>query len=316
MNGRVVAALRWSLGVAALAFLLWRVDLGSALATVREADPRWLAAALVAQLGAKTCWVLRWRRLLAATGHPRGAGSLLRLILLGLFFNNFLPTSVGGDVVRGIGLARDGVPKALAAASVVADRLVGVVALALLAAGGGLVGARLWPDGGPWTASAVVAAVVGTGIVVATRPEVLGRLGAIGPSGPLVAKGRRLVEKISFLSGQAAALAVALGFSVALAACSAIYHWTVARAVGIDLPAVSWFVIVPAVMLFAALPITVNGLGVRELGFVGFLSAQGVDGERATVFALLAFVGTLGFAVAGGLLFLRGDRPTTEAKHV
>ncbi|MCA9753741.1 MAG: flippase-like domain-containing protein, partial [Gemmatimonadetes bacterium] len=132
MNGRVVAALRWSLGVAALAFLLWRVDLGSALATVREADPRWLAAALAAQLAAKTCWVLRWRRLLAATGHPRGAGSLLRLILLGLFFNNFLPTSVGGDVARGVGLARDGVPKALAAASVVADRLVGVVALALL----------------------------------------------------------------------------------------------------------------------------------------------------------------------------------------
>jgi hypothetical protein len=74
-------------------------------------------------------------------------------------------------------------------------------------------------------------------------------------------------------------------------------------------PVLAWFVIVPAVMLFAALPVTLNGLGVRELGFVGFLGAQGVPDARATVFALLAFVGTLGFAVAGGVLFLLGDRP-------
>ena len=98
--------------------------------------------------------------------------------------------------------------------------------------------------------------------------------------------------------------------SLALAVCSALYHWSVGRAVGIEVPLAAWFVIVPTVMLFAALPITLNGLGVRELGFVGLLGAQGIESSTATVFALLAFVGTLGFAFAGGILFLTGRRTT------
>ena len=85
-------------------------------------------------------------------------------------------------------------------------------------------------------------------------------------------------------------------------------RWT---ACPLDLPLLAFLVIVPTVMLFAAMPITLNGLGVRELGFVGLLGAQGIPEDRATLFALLAFVGTLGFAVAGGMVFLLGDRPRT-----
>ncbi len=119
---------------------------------------------------------------------------------------------------------------------------------------------------------------------------------------------RRLLEKMSFLSGSSAAIRRAIALSLGLSACSAVYHWSIGRALDIQVPLVAWFVIVPTVMLFAALPITLNGLGVRELGFVGLLGAQGVPAPTATVFALLAFVGTLGFAVIGGILFLQGGR--------
>jgi len=105
----------------------------------------------------------------------------------------------------------------------------------------------------------------------------------------------------------------ALAFSLGLSVCSALYHWSIARALGIPVPLAAYFVIVPAVMLFAALPITMNGLGVRELGFVGLLGAQGVPTDTATVFALLAFVGTLGFAVAGGVVFLWGGGPSARS---
>jgi uncharacterized membrane protein YbhN (UPF0104 family) len=103
-----------------------------------------------------------------------------------------------------------------------------------------------------------------------------------------------------------------LALSLGLAACSAVYHWSIGRALGIPLGVAAYFVIVPAVMLFAALPITMNGLGIRELGFVGLLGAQGVPSDSATVFALLAFVGTLGFAVAGGIIFLAGGGSPTR----
>jgi len=311
MNRVLATTLRLVVGVGVLVFLLVRIDGEAALGTLRSADPRWLGAALLAQLAAKSFWVLRWGRLLAAAGHPKGAGELLRLILLGLFFNNFLPTSVGGDVVRGIGLARDGVPRAHAAATVIADRVIGTAALAILAVVGGIVGTRLWPGRGPWGASALFALVLLGGIVIATRPQVLDRIGRLPLSGRFVAKGKRLLHQMTLLSGHRGAVAAALGLSVGLAVSSAVYHWSIGRALGLEIPLAGWFVIVPAVMLFAALPITLNGLGVRELGFVGLLGAQGVPEDRATLFALLAFVGTLGFAVAGGALFLLGDRSRT-----
>jgi hypothetical protein len=68
-------------------------------------------------------------------------------------------------------------------------------------------------------------------------------------------------------------------------------------------------VIVPTVMLFASLPITLNGLGIREIGFVAFLGAQGAPPSVSAVFAFLVFALPLLFALAGGALFLAGGRP-------
>ena len=311
MGGRAATGLRMAVGLVALAVVLVRVDADSAVRTVRGADLGWLAVAGLAQIGAKACWVRRWGVLLAQAKYPCRARVLLRPILLGLFFNNFLPTSVGGDVARGLTLARTGVPRAVAAATVVADRLLGLFALGLMAGVGGVVGVVLWPGQGPWLAAGLVALGVVGVIQVATHPRILDRLARtrlIPRSGKIAGRLRRLMEQMTFLSGRGRTLGRALGFSLALAAFSAVYHWAVGRAVGIQVPLAAWFVIVPTVMLFAALPITLNGLGVRELGFVGLLGTQGVPAPVATVFALLAFLGTLGFAVAGGILFLKGGR--------
>jgi uncharacterized membrane protein YbhN (UPF0104 family) len=311
MSGRVATGLRLAVGLGALAFLLVRVDLETAGRTIARADPAWLGIALLAQLAAKFCWIRRWGVLLEQAGHPRRALELLRLVLLGLFFNNFLPTSVGGDVARGLALAGRGVPKALAAATVVADRLIGLFSLGIMAILGGVLGLAFWPGEGPWLVAGLFALGLVAAIPVLTRPRVLDGLARsrlLSPAGHLTRRVRRLLDRVSFLSGHGPAVARAVALSLGLSACSAVYHWSVGRALGVQVPLAAWFVIVPTVMLFAALPITLNGLGVRELGFVGLLGAQGVPAPAATVFALLAFVGTLGFAVAGGILFLTGGR--------
>jgi uncharacterized protein (TIRG00374 family) len=309
MKPGVARALRLAIGLGALAFLIGRIDLTLARTTVSRANPGWLLVALGAQLVAKACWVLRWRALLSAVGYPRRGRDVLRWILLGLFFNNFLPTSVGGDVARGYELARSGVPRATAAASVVGDRLVGLLALGIMAVVGGALGALFWPGAAPWYTACVIAVVLVTAIVAILRPAVLdsvGRSGLLRYSGRLAQRLRRLVEATSLLSGRGAAVRRALGLSLGLSLCSALYHWSVGRAVDIQLPLTGYLVIVPAVMLFASLPITVNGLGIREVGFVGLLAQQGVPSAQGAVFALLAFAGTLIFALAGGILFLTG----------
>jgi uncharacterized membrane protein YbhN (UPF0104 family) len=303
------AALRFAVGFAALGLLIARMDPARAWAVVASADPAWLVAALAAQLAGKAFWVLRWGTLLASTGHRRRAGELLRWILVGLFFNNFLPTSVGGDVARGLGIAQGGVPRATAAASVVGDRLIGLFALGILAVLGGALGAAFWPGQGPWGGAAIVALAVVTILVVLTRPAVLDRVGRstiLPDRWGLRGRLQRVLLGVSFLGARGRTVARAVALSVGLAACAATYHWAIGRAVGIPVGLAAYCVIVPAVMLFAALPITMNGLGIRELGFVGLLAAQGVPVESAAVFALLAFLGTLAFAMVGGVIFLAG----------
>ncbi|GJM43619.1 MAG: hypothetical protein DHS20C21_04610 [Gemmatimonadota bacterium] len=309
MNRTLGALVRLAIGVGLLVFLLVRVDLKQAWATLSATHPAWLAAAVVAQLGSKTCWLLRWRALLGAAECRVPPGALARLILVGLFFNNFLPSSVGGDVMRALGLTRYGATRATAAASVLGDRVIGILALAIMAVAGGAVGAFFWPGQGPWGVAVGFAALV-VGLVVAVgRPEVFRALtGFRGLPEAVSRKMKRVLDSLSLLAERRRILLVAILFSLGLAACSAVFHWSVGRAVEIQVPLVSYFVIVPTVMLFAALPITFNGLGVRELGLVGFLGAQGVPQEEAAVFAALAFVVPLTFAVAGGVVFLAQGR--------
>src|SRR5262245_39311307 len=123
MTRRLGTALRLLIGVGAIVWLIASIDGNEAWSTLRRASAGWLIVAMIAQVGAKACWLFRWKELLESVGQGRSTGELARLVLLGLFFNNFLPSSVGGDVVRGIGLAGLGVPKATAAASVLADRV-------------------------------------------------------------------------------------------------------------------------------------------------------------------------------------------------
>ena len=310
MSRRLSTVLRLAVGILALGLLLWRVDVSEAREALRGAHVPWLGAALLAQLGSKTCWILRWDALLTPSGNRRPFLELLRYVLIGLFFNNFLPTSVGGDVVRGVELSRSGVPRPVAGASVVGDRVVGLLALALMAAVGGALGVLWWPGQGPWATAGLFAVGVALLIAGISRPEFLGRLASsrMLAAGRIARKVGRLLESVTSLAGRGGTLLRALAYSTGLSAFSALYHWTIGRALDIQVPLAAYFVIIPAVMLFAALPITLNGLGLRELGFVGFLGTQGVPTATAAVFAFLAFFGTLGFAIAGGLLFLTGDR--------
>jgi hypothetical protein len=295
--------------LAALAFLLSRVDFDRAQAKLAAADRGWLLAGFLAQWCSKLCWCLRWRALVVTAGYRPAPLQLLRFILIGLFFNNFLPTTVGGDVVRAVALSRAHVPRAVAAASVIADRILGLLALGLLATIGGVLGVLLFPGGGPWLASVALAISVSGLVALLTRPELLERVrGFLARRGQKLAdRLSRVIEGVVFLSSRARALSGALFFSLGLAAFAAVFHWSIARAIGIEVPLIAYFVVVPAVMLAASLPITLNGLGLRELGFVAFLGAQGVPAETAAVFALLAFLGPLVFAILGGILFVSGD---------
>src|SRR4029079_8680305 len=136
-----------------------------------SADPRWVLAALALTPLGYFVSVRRWRLLIRSQGGDAPLPFLVRSFLVGVFFNNFLPSTIGGDTVRVLDTARTGVGRAKAVAIVFVDRFVGLLALMLFAVLGVLKVPSLytWVIGGAAGLALIAVLVFGLPRIVATR---------------------------------------------------------------------------------------------------------------------------------------------------
>ena len=196
-----------------LVLLLTRVDVGQAAAELSHADPVWVVLAMGATFAAMAVTTLKWRLLLRNLSASPPFWRLLQLNYTGLFYGMVLPGQVGGEVVKGLRLARDGVPPAHSAISIGMDRLTGLVAL------GGLgTGALLLAPATPFRAQflALGAAIVLSGALMLPllrRRMVDGAAGAAGPSSLPPAVRNFLASVQGYRAGKQH-LALALVYSV------------------------------------------------------------------------------------------------------
>jgi len=292
-------ALRLAVGVGVLAFILSRVDHGAATipATAQVAGAVGLAAVLL--LASQGVAALRWRLILADDGLPWRY--LYRLYVIGSFFGLFLPTSVGGDVVRAAAAAGSSRSRARTVASVLLDRALGLAATVAFAAVGLVVvpGALRLVRGDDmhWhtpSGTLVVAAlgVLAAGAIAVTRSRRVRRLWQDGfaAAGELARSPRRLAR----VSGLAL---VSQGLIVTL--------WAVlARGMSLAIPLSFLLWAVPVVTLAALLPVTFSGLGVREGAWLLLLGGSGIPEASIVTFSLLYFACNVLVAIVGGLLAL------------
>src|SRR5438270_1459809 len=124
----VTAGLVWTLVV--------RFDLSRAAEIMGQASPPLLAGALVALAAASVVAGLRWHLILSAVAPSPGPGILLKVSFVGLFFNQVLPTGVGGDAVRAWRCSRVGIALGAAIRSILLDRACGYLVLVVLYAVG------------------------------------------------------------------------------------------------------------------------------------------------------------------------------------
>src|SRR5260370_562762 len=153
------ARMRWAraaMGLTLLALVLWKANAQSVLRSLSTLDARLFALAALLYGACQLLSSLRWGLILRAVGAPVRPRRLFALYLVGMFFNQLLPGSIGGDVVKMVALARG----AAGGVSVVLDRLVGLAALLALAAAAALFGARVDPRLGVLGAAVLLAAAI------------------------------------------------------------------------------------------------------------------------------------------------------------
>lgn len=318
--------LRLAVSAALIAWILRGTDLREVWGAFRTADVRYILIGVsLIPLGYLSS-VIRWRLLLRSQGGDATLGFLFRSLMTGVFFNNFLPSTIGGDAVRVLDTMRSGVGRGTALTIIVVDRFVGLLALMLFAAVGLLAAGGLTervPDLAFWVlggggAMAIAAAVL---FLPSRRgPDLLARLAARLP-GKVGALAGKVAAALFAFQGKGKALAGAFFWSLCLQTLVVINGWVLARALGIGLGLAPFFLIIPLAVFIMMVPVSINGIGVRENVLVFFLAALGVAESTGLAFAWLDYSILLLQAVVGGLVYAiagrdrRGveDTPAIEA---
>jgi hypothetical protein len=267
-------------------------DLRDAIAGV---DARFLAAGVLLYLAGQVLSAAKWRVLGRSVGFERSLGVYLRYYLIGMFFNVFGPSTLGGDLVRSLYLG-DGRRPGLAVSSVVFDRMSGLAVLMAM----GAVALLAEPQYHfPWP---LTAAVIGGGLGLVFAWWTLPILVCLLPTHN---RFRRQVEHdlAPFWRDRAMLLRVA-GLSLAFHLSQVVLQWVLARAVGAQVPLAYCLIFHPLLAFVTALPVSVSGLGVREGGYMFFLGRLGIAEPVAVAMGLLWWLVTLAGGVVGGVVFV------------
>jgi uncharacterized membrane protein YbhN (UPF0104 family) len=320
------AAARWkplarvAVSAAILGGLAWRMDWGHVAAACRALDwGLWLASVGVL-LAAQVVSAVRWQWLARPLGFAGPLRRFVGLYFVGMFFNLLLPTSVGGDAVRAVGLNAGSGRRAAAVLSVLLDRASGLLVLLAVAC----AAAAACPVPLPaWVALAVGGTALAAAVGLAVLPVATRRLARLDPDGGrwpgAAAKARALAVGLREAAGlyrrDPRLVAGSTALSVVVQAAGVAQVALVGRAVGADVPPAVYGVAVPMVALLTLLPVSLNGMGVREAGLVLFLRPAGVPAGVAVTVAFLWFCGQTAAGLVGAGVYLFGHFPRPEVRH-
>lgn len=309
--------LRATASVAMLALLIPRLEFSRLLPSWRPHAGVFLAMALAATLVGIVLSAFRWQRVLSALEVPSKLSTLISHYLASLFVGNFLPSTIGGDVLRVTRLSASNGQSPATFASVVLERLTGWVVLPLISLAGLLANPTLLRLGA--ASRVALALAIGTlTLLIAlmfmvAHPNVGGRLN--GNEGWQRFTGAVHLGLDRFRRHPQAALQVLLaGFVYQMAVMLAAF--LAAQAMGLHVGWTAILAFMPAVAIVQVLPITIGGLGVREGAFVLFLRPLGVGATQAIALGLLLYGINLAVSLLGAPAFAVGNsnrHPTPAA---
>lgn len=308
LGKRVALALRIAASLAFMGYLFYSIDLETLATTLKNADPAILAAlvVIVVPLGYFVSTV-KWRILLSVHGFPvPSLGRLWALYFVGTFFSNFLPTEVGGDLVRSYEVGKVSGHHSESLAAVLMERLTGFLALLLVAVSGLLLNLAL-PRARVLAPLIAGIAVVFVLFVVFLMSEFFHAWVVRRIRLKLV---HRIAEKtdpffraVRLYRGKRRTLAISLALSLLFQFVPIVYTYGIARALGLEIPYGALVLVLPAAALISLIPISLNGIGLREGAFVFLLTDLAIDPADALAVALAFRIGTMLVSSVGGVLY-------------
>jgi uncharacterized protein (TIRG00374 family) len=316
--------LRISVAIGAMAWVLLGTD-WSLLTQIFMRMSLWLFGLCVAVfiLG-QVLLAVRWWLLLWVQEIPMKIGMAIKLHLLGLFYNNIMPSALGGDLLRAWYVTKHTDKRLVAALSVLVDRAVAMASMLVMVLVVYLCLVRGHPmqlpqNAGPsehvgsyqwvWVIAAiggVIAVLLCLAFLFKRTRQALVGLWLLAWSHIFVAV-RTAKDSVVLYCSKPLVLAAAMGLTITLQSVIIVTFWVLGRSLGIDTPVRYYFIIFPATWLLSALPISIAGIGLLEGGVVVlFTRLAGVPVGPATALALCQRFVWMFASLPGGIIHLLG----------
>jgi glycosyltransferase 2 family protein len=307
-----------STGLLAL-LLVFRTSPAEIWSEIRGADPFWLSLSFSLHALGLLISAVRWRILITAQGDHAPLGFLIRSYLVGTFFNTLLPSRIGGDVVRIWDGSRISRTLVRSSAIILVERLTGIVMLLAFALGASLFRldmARRTPV--IWASLFLGAAGLAT-ILLPLLPvteKLLAGIPKTGRPGRAAGKLLELRQTILAYRDRRDALVRALFWAGLLQVNVILHFFLIGKALHLPIAFLDYFIFIPIVLLVQLIPVTINGLGLREGAYTEIFSLYGISAGAALSFSLIDVAFMLLVGLVGGVVYITRRRfsPPKELK--
>lgn len=296
-----------------MSLVLSRANISAIVLSIKGANPVLLLVAWTLTFVGAVLTSSRWAILAREQGISVSVGHFVKCWMVACFFNQFLPSTVGGDGMRAYDTSKLGMGRTKAVAVVVVDRIIGLFVLLIIGIVALLVSSVSVEDvqGLQW-------ALIGMAIFLAGGAGML-----LGPTiGPInlcvnfvlnciperiAAKIRKFHEVLLLYRQKPLAIWKSIGISVGLQLNVILFYFLIGQALHLDVSVVKFMILIPVANLVLLLPVTINGIGLREGIFVLLLGIFGVSAADAVAFAWSSFLLFTMFGLLGGIVFAFRD---------
>lgn len=301
---RIPLGLKLLVSLSLVSFIVYQVDWAAVSSAISQTDMVIVSVVFVCMLLNVGSSSLKWKILLSIHGIHYDFVSLYRYYLSATFFNNFLPTSIGGDGYRLYRTMKNPTSRAGAVSALLVERITGLTALIFVGSVGAFVGSLKSGEAVPWISllfGGLALAVVAVLLWTVSRSSRVGYLLKWKPIAGISEKLLVLVNDFRRLPKKLVQVGViSIGFYLFLLT----YRLLLIYAAG---SSISWFNLAVAVSVstvVALIPISINGLGLMDGSFLYLLVHYGVATEHAVIVTLLIRVLQVLISLVGGVIYV------------
>jgi hypothetical protein len=319
LSSRTRKRLKIAISLTLIAVLVYFLDFASLAAALRDIEVTYVVLAFLMVIGNRVLMPLKWNLLLRARNIHLSHFNAIRIYTIASFLGLVLPPTVGADSVRGYYLRQAGIRLTDAVASIVIERVFGLIVLLVFTVAGFFLLVDLLREGEMQTGTfAVILGVVSAAVLAALYLSFTPWLHTLARSAAVRLEGTRLKSlghgAESFVAAyqeyrhRELALALFCGLTAMELTIVIVRSYVIALALGVELDVLVFFAFLPLVTLLNRMPVSFDGFGINEALFIWFLALFGVAHEQGFLIGLINHLLFIAGVLPGGLFYVFSDR--------